>query len=370
MQQERKPYRLILSGGGTGGHIYPAIAVADAFKRRYPDAEILFVGAEGRMEMEKVPKAGYEVIGLPIAGIQRRLTWENLKFPFKLWKSLRKAAALIKSFEPDVAAGFGGYASGPLLRKAAQRGVPTILQEQNSYAGLTNKWLSKKAAKICVAYEGMEKYFAPEKIVFTGNPVRQDIAVSTSSKQENKAFFGLDADKPCLLVIGGSLGARTINKSMLEHVRDIAASGCQVIWQTGKLYFEEMSQKTAACQLKGVVVKDFIYDMDKAYGAADLVVSRAGALSVSELCLTGLPTILVPSPNVAEDHQTKNAEALQRNDAAVLVTDQDAPEQLGEVIKELLGNPEKRQRMSQNITRMGKPNAAEAIVDEIEKLLH
>lgn len=369
MQQAHKPYRLILSGGGTGGHIYPAIAVADTFKRRYPDAEILFVGAEGRMEMEKVPKAGYEVVGLPIAGIQRRLTWENLKFPFKLWKSLRKAGSLIKSFQPDLAAGFGGYASGPLLRKAAQRGIPTLLQEQNSYAGLTNKWLAKKAAVICVAYEGMEKYFEKGKIKITGNPVRQDIAVASSSQQENKTFFGLDPDKSCLLVIGGSLGARTINRSMLQHIQAIVASGCQVIWQTGKLYFDEMNQKTNEYQLTGVVVKDFIYDMDKAYGAADLVVSRAGALSVSELSLTGLPTILVPSPNVAEDHQTKNAQALERNQAAVLVPDQDAQEKIGDVIIGLMNDPDKRKSMSEHILQMAKPNAAEAIVDEIEKLL-
>lgn len=353
-------YRVIISGGGTGGHIYPAIAIANELKHRNPATEILFVGALGRMEMEKVPKVGYKIIGLPIAGIQRRFTLKNLLVPFKLLKSLFMARQIVKDFQPHLAIGVGGYASGPLLKAAIKLGVPAMLQEQNSFAGLTNKLLAKDVRKICVAYEGMEAFFPKEKIQLTGNPVRKDIAAISVSREVALESFGLSAAKKTVLVIGGSLGARTINNSMKLMVAELEASGYQVLWQTGAYYYQELK----ALGTSSVCVRDFIYEMDKAYAAADVVISRAGALSVSELCLVAKPSILVPSPNVAEDHQTKNAMALVNKNAAVLVKDIEADTQLKPALLRLLGDENKQQELAQNIQQLAKPSATDSIVDE------
>lgn len=365
MKSSHRPYRFIISGGGTGGHIYPAIAIANELQNRFSDAEIKFVGALGRMEMEKVPKAGYEIIGLPIAGIQRRFTFKNLLVPFKLIKSLMMAKKLIKKFKPDVAIGVGGYASGPLLRVAEKAGVPSLIQEQNSFAGLTNKLLAKEVAKICVAYEGMEAYFPKEKITLTGNPVRKDISDITIPKADALNHFGLSAEKKTILIIGGSLGARTINESIQISIDKITNAGYQLLWQTGAYYYESLKGLNSEV----VVVKDFIYEMDKAYAAADVVVSRAGALSVSELCLVGKPIILVPSPNVSEDHQTKNAMALVNKNAAILVKDSEAKEGLVNALLDLLQDNKRQTELSENIKHLAKPNATNDIVNEIEKLL-
>lgn len=365
MQSNLTPYRFIISGGGTGGHIYPAIAIANELKDRFPKAEIKFVGALGRMEMEKVPKAGYEIIGLPIVGIQRRLTLKNLAVPFKLIKSLFMAKKLIKTFQPNVAIGVGGYASGPLLKSAVGAGVPSIIQEQNSYAGLTNKLLSSDVVKVCVAYDNMEAYFPKDKIVITGNPVRKDISEISIPKNEALTHFKLSLDKKTILVIGGSLGARTINESIQASVDKLTEAGYQLLWQTGAFYYEGLKSLNS----HQVIVRDFIYEMDKAYAAADVVVSRAGALSVSELCLVGKPVILVPSPNVAEDHQTKNALALVNKNAAVLVKDVEAKQTLVEELLKLLADQEKQYLLSTNIKQLAKPNATVEIVNEIEKLL-
>lgn len=361
--------RFIISGGGTGGHIYPAIAIANAIKEKQPNAEILFVGANGKMEMEKVPKAGYEIIGLDIAGLQRKLTAKNLSFPFKLFKSLKKAKQIVKDFNPDVAIGVGGYASGPLLRQAGKLGVPTLLQEQNSYPGITNKLLARKAKKICVAYDKMERFFDKNKIVFTGNPVRKEILNIDGKKERALAHFGLEEGKKTLLIIGGSLGARTVNNSIKNAAELLNESGVQVLWQTGKFYHEEMKAFVEEKGFDNVKIHDFIYEMDLAYASADLVVSRAGALSISELCLVGKPTILVPSPNVSEDHQTKNAMALVNHNAAVLVTDAEAPEALGKEVVELINDNDKLTKLSVNIIGFGRPNAAETIANEVIKLI-
>lgn len=360
MNNSDTTYRVIISGGGTGGHIYPAIAIANELKRRNPLTEVLFVGALGRMEMEKVPKAGYEIIGLPITGIQRRFTWKNLLVPFKLLKSMSMAKNIIKDFKPNLAIGVGGYASGPLLKAAVRQGVPSMIQEQNSFAGLTNKLLAKDVDSICVAYEGMEKFFPKEKIKLTGNPVRKDIIGTGISKAEALNFFDLSSDRQTVLVIGGSLGARTINNSMKLTVEELAEKGYQVLWQTGAYYYEELKGLASSA----IIVKDFIYDMDKAYAAADVVVSRAGALSVSELCLVEKPSILVPSPNVSEDHQTMNAMALVNKRAAVLVKDVEANEKLKTVLLDLLSNENKKQELSNNIASLAKPEATDEIVDE------
>ena len=305
-----QPLKFIVSGGGTGGHIFPAIAIANALKKRVPDAEFLFVGAKGRMEMEKVPAAGYTIEGLWISGLQRKVTWSNFAFPFKVISSLMKAKRILKKFHPDAAIGTGGYASGPMLRVAANAGVPTIIQEQNSFPGITNRVLSKKADLICVAYEGMEKYFPKEKIVFTGNPVRQDILNLEGKRPRGQEMFGLDPNKTTVLVIGGSLGARTLNESIAAGLSLLAEKNIQIIWQTGKAFFETAKSEAAKFSGRNFFVRDFITQMDYAYAAADVVVSRAGASSVSELTIVRKPSILVPSPNVAEDHQTKNAMAL------------------------------------------------------------
>lgn len=356
---------MIISGGGTGGHIFPAVAIANELKRRDPSCELLFVGANGRMEMQRVPEAGYAIEGLDISGIQRKLDPANLLLPYKVVKSLVKAAAIIDSFSPDIAVGVGGYASGPLLFAASLKGIPTLIQEQNSFAGITNKILAAKAKKICVAFDGMEKYFPAKKIVKTGNPVRSEMVDIAGKKDSALSFFGLEPGRPVVLVIGGSLGARTINRSIAANIETLVAAGLQLVWQTGKGYYEQ------ALPLAGPYVKvfDFIRSMDMAYAAADVVISRAGALSVSELCLVRKPTILVPSPNVAEDHQTKNALALVMNDAAILVKDAEAEQQLLQKLLELIQDEALQDKLSGNMAGLAMPDAAYHIVNEIKNLV-
>jgi UDP-N-acetylglucosamine--N-acetylmuramyl-(pentapeptide) pyrophosphoryl-undecaprenol N-acetylglucosamine transferase len=359
--------KLIISGGGTGGHIFPAIAIANAIVRAghaLPE-DILFVGANGRMEMEKVPAAGYRIEGLNIAGFQRRLTWKNLTFPFKLWKSLQRAKKIIRAFSPDVVIGVGGYASGPTLQMAAKLGIPCLIQEQNSYPGITNKILSKKVQKICVAYEGMEKFFPAEKIVFTGNPIRQDISDLNNKRDEAAKYFNVDLSKKTLLVIGGSLGARTINESLFAMPDELTKTNLQVIWQTGK-NFDISTIDTK--KYPNIHITQFITRMDLAYSIADFIVSRAGALSISELCVVGKPAILIPSPNVSEDHQTKNAMALVNQNAALFVADKDAKTSLFSTISELVNNTELQNTLSQNILKLAKTGAAEQIADIVENL--
>lgn len=360
--------RVIISGGGTGGHIYPALAIAQALRQLNRDIEILFVGAEGRMEMQKIPEAGYKIIGLPISGIQRRLTWKNLLFPFKLWSSIRKAKNIIDEFNPQVVVGVGGYASGPLLYAATQKGIPALIQEQNGYAGLANKWLADKVQKICVAYENMERYFPREKIVMAGNPVRADIRNIHHKKNEALIFFRLDQNRPVVLVLGGSLGARTINQSLLQNLGLFAENGIQLIWQTGKFYYQDIKRQLAKTDQTDVRLCEFIKEMSLAYAAADVVISRAGALSIAELCLAQKPAILVPSPNVAEDHQTMNAMALVRKHAAVLVRDNEAVKHLANKAIELLKNTEKQLELTRNIGELARPNAADDIALEVLKL--
>lgn len=356
--------RIIISGGGTGGHIFPAIAIANAVKRLAPDTEILFVGANGRMEMEKVPAAGYEIIGLDIQGIDRSSLWKNWNLPFKLLSSMMKSNRILKSFKPDVAVGVGGYASGPLLLAAKRAGIPYLIQEQNSFAGVTNKKLGNKAAKICVAFEGMERFFPASKIMLTGNPIRPD-AVNIEGKQaEALAFFGLDANKPTVLITGGSLGALTLNQALKTHYSDLVNAGVQVIWQCGSYYYEELK----LIQAIGVRVFPFIQRMDLAYALADLIISRAGAGTIAELCVVGKPTILVPSPNVAEDHQTKNALALVNNQAAIMVKDAEAVDVLVEQALAVLSDSSASQSLSENIKKLALPDADEVIAREVIKL--
>ena len=359
--------RVIISGGGTGGHIFPAVAIANELRRRQPDAEILFVGANGRMEMTRVPEAGYEIVGLDISGLQRRLTPQNLLFPIRVMRAVRKAGKLIEKFQPDVVVGVGGYVSAPVLLAATSRGIPSLIQEQNSYAGLVNKLLARRVQKICVAYDGMNKFFPSEKLVLTGNPVRTEIA--SGSRQEALQFFGLVPDKPILLVIGGSLGARTLNQATAAALPRLKAAGVQLLWQTGKLYYPEGAQQAAPFAADNLEALEFVQRMDLAYAAANVVVSRAGALSVSELCLTGKPSILVPSPNVAEDHQTKNAMALVGKEAALLVSDADAPTKLYDAALALLQNPELQQQLTTNVRQLARPAATTTIVDELLKLV-
>lgn len=360
--------KVILSGGGTGGHIFPAIAIANELKKKVPHAEILFVGALGRMEMEKVPNAGYKIIGIPIAGLQRRFTLANLKLPFLIIQSLLKTRRIVKEFQPDVVVGTGGYASGPLLKAAISKGVPALLQEQNSYAGITNKLLSKKAAKICVAYEGMEKFFPKDKIILTGNPVRQDLKDVRMKKEEAISFFKLNPSKKTILVIGGSLGARTINEAIGAGLSQLSQNDIQLIWQTGKLYYPKAMEQTQRYSDKNIYALDFISRMDLAYAAADIVVSRAGASSVSELCNIGIPSILVPSPNVAEDHQTKNAMALVDKNAAVLVKDNEASQLLIKYALELITDTSKQVTLTNNISNMAYQDSASIIAGEVLKL--
>ncbi|MGY6546025.1 undecaprenyldiphospho-muramoylpentapeptide beta-N-acetylglucosaminyltransferase [Arthrospiribacter ruber] len=359
----------MISGGGTGGHIYPAIAIANAWKERYPEAEVLFVGAEGKMEMQKVPEAGYKIEGLPVAGLQRSLSLSNLSFPFKLLKSLNKSKALIRDFAPEAVVGVGGYASGPLLYVAQGKGIPTLIQEQNSYAGLTNKLLAKKAKAICVAYPEMDRFFPKSKINYTGNPVRKDILNLEGKREQALSHFGLDSSRTTLLVLGGSLGARTINQAILYDMKAFEDSGYQVLWQCGKFYFGEMEQKVQGSGLKHIHVKEFIKEMDLAYAAADVVVSRAGALSVSELSLVGKPVVFIPSPNVAEDHQTKNAMAYVQKNAAILLRDNEAVGQVKATVDALFEKKGKAEELGKNIRNMAKENAAEEIIEALERII-
>ncbi len=356
--------KFILSGGGTGGHIYPAIAIANELKARFPEAEFLFVGANDKMEMQKVPQAGYKIEGLWIAGLQRKLTWQNMLFPFKLLSSLWESRKIIKKFKPDVVIGTGGFASGPLLQMANSMNIPTVIQEQNSYPGITNKLLSKKANAVCVAYENLERFFPKEKIVFTGNPVRQDLLDVEAKRPAGISYFKLDANKKTLLILGGSLGARRVNQLIAKELDLILASGVQVYWQCGKLYFEEYRQFN---DKENVQVVAFIERMDLIYAAADFVISRAGASSVSELCLVGKPTIFIPSPNVAEDHQTKNAEAIVNKNGAVLLRESALDSAFEAAFSDLISNEDLQITLSQNIKKMAKPNATKDIVEEIIK---
>jgi UDP-N-acetylglucosamine--N-acetylmuramyl-(pentapeptide) pyrophosphoryl-undecaprenol N-acetylglucosamine transferase len=366
----REPYRLIISGGGTGGHIFPAIAIANEFRERHPDAEILFVGAEGRMEMTRVPEAGYKIIGLWISGLQRRLTLSNLLFPLKLMVSYFKAGNIVKSFRPHVVVGTGGYASGPILLAATKRKITSIIQEQNSFAGLANKQVAGKVDKICVAYEGMEKFFPKEKLAITGNPVRKDILNVKDKREKGLNHFGFTEHYKTLLIVGGSLGARTINESILAGIEKLVAAQVQVIWQTGKGYFDQYKEKLRQYDLKRIRVKDFVKEMDLAYAAADVVISRSGALAVSELCIAKKPCVLVPSPNVAEDHQTKNAMSLVEKDAALMVKDRDAMNHLVDEALKLIFDERRSKKLSDNIALLAKPNATRDIVNEIEQLIH
>lgn len=365
-----KPYRLIISGGGTGGHIFPAIAIANAFRERHPDAQILFVGARGRMEMTRVPEAGYKIIGLWISGIQRKFTFSNLLFPIKLVVSYLRAVVIVKRYKPDVVVGTGGFASGPIMIAATRFRIPAVIQEQNSFAGLANKQVADKVSKVCVAYEGMEKYFPAEKIVITGNPVRKDILSVNEKTDKGKIHFGFEAAHKTLLIIGGSLGARTINESIIGGMDKLIDAGIQVIWQTGKGYYEMYQAQLGKYDKRRIRVLDFLKEMDLAYAAADVVISRSGALAVSELCIANKPCILVPSPNVAEDHQTKNAMALVEKDSAVMVSDKDARAKLVDEALKLLFDEQRAKKLSDNIAKLAKPGATEDIVNEIEKLIN
>lgn len=362
--------KIVISGGGTGGHIFPALAIANEIKKRNPGVEILFVGAEGKMEMEKVPAAGYKIVGLPIVGLQRKLTVKNLSLPFKLMKSLSLAKNILKDFKPEVVIGVGGYASGPTLRMAQRLGIPTLIQEQNSYPGKTNRLLSKKVKAVCTAYEGLESVFPPATIRLTGNPIREELNRTSITKEEAfREFPALDPKKRTVLVMGGSLGARTLNEGVLHGLDQLADSNTQVLWQCGKYYFESMKQELEIRKKAPVYLTDFIGRMDAAYGVADVIVSRAGALSISELCIVGKPTILVPSPNVSEDHQTKNAMALVKNQAAILIKDDVAKEQLISGAIRILNDEDKMNELRVAIKRMAKPNATADIVDVIENLV-
>ena len=367
----KSPLRVIISGGGTGGHIFPAISIANAVRERWHDADILFVGAEDRMEMERVPAAGYTIVGLPVAGFDRKNMLKNVPVAFKLLKSMKRARKIVTDFKPDIAVGVGGYASGPILKAASAKGVPTLIQEQNSYAGVTNKMLAKKAATICVAYEGMEKFFPKEKIVLTGNPCRQDLLLSIENRVEGYAFFQLDPTKKTILMLGGSLGARTLNESIVASFPTLSlAEDVQVIWQCGKYYYKEMMQLQVEGKIPANVhLFDFVSRMDWAYAVADLVISRAGAGSISEFCLLGKAVVLVPSPNVAEDHQTKNAQALVTTDAAVMVSDVLAPDLLFDVALSLIQNNEQLKSLRSQIAKLAQHDSAKRIVDEIEKIV-
>lgn len=362
--------RIIISGGGTGGHIFPAISIANAIKAKRPDAKILFVGALGKMEMQRVPAAGYEIKGLPICGFDRKHLLKNVVVLFKIWKSERMAKRIIKNFKPMAAVGVGGFASGPTLNMCAAKGIPCLIQEQNSYAGVTNKLLAKKATKICVAYDNMERFFPKDKIVMTGNPVRQNVLNVKLTRQEARKAFGLDPDKKTILLVGGSLGARTVNESVRQHFDTVKANpDIQFVWQTGKYYNEEMKQALDAYgPLPNLKQMDFIADMGAAYKASDLVISRAGASSISEFCLIGKPVILVPSPNVAEDHQTKNAMALVNKNAAVYVKDSEAPDVLLKQAISIVRDDKQLASLAQNIAKLGLKDSADIIADEVIKL--
>jgi UDP-N-acetylglucosamine--N-acetylmuramyl-(pentapeptide) pyrophosphoryl-undecaprenol N-acetylglucosamine transferase len=365
LQKHRK---VIISGGGTGGHIFPAISIANALRKIEPGIHILFVGAEGRMEMDKIPAAGYRIVGLPVAGLYRSFTLKNFKVLIKLFRSLKMAKRVIREFDPDVVVGVGGYASGPVLRQAGKMGIPTLIQEQNSYAGITNKLLAKKASVICVAYDGMEKYFPPYKIIKTGNPVRHSFDNLSSLKDEAHSFFKLNKEFPVILVLGGSLGAGSINSSLSENINRLRDCDCQWLWQTGKYYFENVRTLVSVSFTENISVHGFINRMDYAYAVADVIVSRAGAGTISELCLVGKPVILIPSPNVAEDHQTRNARALSDRDAAVLITDKEASNNLVDEAIKLISDSKRRDLLSKNISRMADRDADIRIAEEILKL--
>lgn len=360
--------RIIISGGGTGGHIFPAIAIANEVKTRYPHAKILFIGAEGKMEMEKVPAAGFEIAGLPIRGFQRKLTFSNFILPFKLIYSLVKVFFIIKKFNPQVVVGVGGYASGPTLKIAGFLKIPSLIQEQNSFPGKTNQLLAKTVSKVCVAYEGLERFFPKNKIDFTGNPVRSEMVLTEGKRDEAISFFNLDPTKSTILVIGGSLGARTLNQSVLNSIELIAKEGLQVLWQCGKFYYSELNEQSERLISNNIYLHEFIQRMDLAYSVSDVIISRAGAISVSELCIVAKPCILVPSPNVAEDHQTKNAKSLSTNGAAILVKDAEAKEVLFDTTISLLKDQNKCKSISIALQKLAKPNATSAIVDAIEKI--
>lgn len=364
-----KKIKVIISGGGTGGHIFPAISIANALRALKPDAQILFVGAIDRMEMQRVPAAGYKIKGLPICGFDRQHKLKNIKVLFKIWKSQRMAKKIIKDFKPDVVVGVGGFASGPTLNTAASMGVPCLIQEQNSYAGVTNKLLAKKAEKICVAYEGMERFFPAEKIIMTGNPVRQALLNTKISREDAVKSFGLNPEKKTILLLGGSLGARTINVSVLLHLDLVKSTDVQFIWQTGSYYSAAIAEELKGENIPNLKVTDFITDMATAYKAADLVISRAGASSISEFCLIGKPVILVPSPNVAEDHQTKNALALSSKNAAIHVKDADAPANLLELAVHTVNDDKRLKELSENVLKLALPDSAEIIAKEVIKLV-
>lgn len=361
--------RAIISGGGSGGHIFPAIAIANRIKKEFPDADILFIGAEGKMEMTKVPEAGYKIEGLRISGLQRRLTLKNLTLPFKLLNSLLKARRIIKSFNPDVVIGVGGYASAPTLKMASMLKIPTIVQEQNSFPGKTNKMLSRTVTKICVAYENLDRFFPKDKIVLTGNPVRTKVVQIDGLKEKGLAHFGLEENKKTVLVVGGSLGAKTLNESLIGNVSLLQKKNIQVIWQSGSYQFEEMKKRFSEIDRKGIVLTEFINEMELAYAAADVIVSRAGAIAISELCIIGKPVVLVPSPNVAEDHQTKNAMALVKDNAAIYVKDSEAREQLIPRVIQLLENEEEQEKLAENIKKKAIINADERIVSVAKSIV-
>lgn len=370
MSGNNQQLKVLVSGGGTGGHIFPALSIANEVRRRHPDAKILFVGAEGRMEMEKVPAAGYNIIGLPVSGFDRKHLLRNFKVVARLFKSMGLARKILKDFKPDIAIGVGGYASGPMLKEAQKQAIPTLLQEQNSYAGVTNKLLAAKADCICVAYEGMERFFPKDKIVLTGNPVRRNLLECGATPEQARQAMGMDPNKKTILIIGGSLGARSINNAIIDGLAKLGeAHDIQVIWQTGKIYDQRCREALEASGVKNVSQMAFISNMDMAYRAADLVVSRAGASSISELQLLGKAAILVPSPNVAEDHQTKNALALSTRDAAILVTDADASSQLIDTMLATIGDSTKIADLGSNVLKMALRDAAEHIVDEVEKII-
>ena len=366
---KNRAYRILIGGGGTGGHVFPAIAIADALKERDPETEFLFVGALGKLEMEKVPEAGYSIEGLPVAGFQRRVTMKNFTFFYKLMVSMIRSRRIIRRFHPDVAVGVGGYASGPILKAAARKGTPILIQEQNSYAGVTNRLLARSARAICVAYEKMDRYFPADKLVITGNPVRKQVVNLKSDPEKYRQEFRLEEGKKICLVVGGSLGARTLNRSFLAGLNKLDREDLQVLWQCGKFYHDEVVQKVGASSLKNIRVLPFISRMDLAYDAADIIVSRAGAISISELCLVGKPVILVPSPNVAEDHQTHNAEALVGKTAALMVSDSEAEEQLVDCMLGLMEDEKLRKELSTNIRQLGIPDASQRIAAEVHKIL-
>ncbi len=364
-----RPYRILIGGGGTGGHVFPAIAIADALKEGDPATEFLFVGALGKLEMEKVPEAGYSIEGLPVAGFQRRLTLKNVTFFYKLLVSMVRSRRIVRSFNPDVAVGVGGYASGPILKAAARKGVPLLIQEQNSYAGVTNRLLARSARTICVAYEKMDRYFPADKLVITGNPVRQQLVNLQGDPEQSRREFKLEEGKRVCLVVGGSLGARTLNRSFMDGLDKLDRDNLQVLWQCGRYYHDEVEEKVRASGLKNIRVLPFIFRMDLAYDVADVIVSRAGAISISELCLVGKPVILVPSPNVAEDHQTHNAEALVGKTAALMVSDAEAAEQLVDRMLGLMADGKIKEELSTNIRQLGIPDASHRIAAEVLKIL-